>query len=587
MSDSESGNTENGKGKINSLGITPTQLLNHAQVVRIKYNKNPERGAAYLEEILQNNGFSEDNNEQIEEIRDIIYDMKKQGEEDNGSNGGFNLTPKANIEGIPDNNAEEGTNKALKQASEEILLRKTIEEYYLPKQLIDAILELGEIPRKSVETHIGIGFIDIADYTFLSKFLSPMENQSVLNGLYTAFNWVLRRHGGYLNKIEGDSLMFHFGGLIDPKVKQLGSEEEIKYIAKELFYTCVEMQRVCVLFNQANDKFIYEEADGETKEALHRAFDIISTLRNNLEVSESINALFQIRIRIGANVGEVTIGNFGPEGAKQWDVIGLPVIDAKRMEATAPIGGLRISENFYKVLEETGVVNAYFYRFQKEAQAHFGFYRDITRDELFRKSRVQLKDKKNAEFITYSVQVNPKLPEDIMNQVELLMDRGEPGSNMILEFLQYYRGNRFVINAIEQIFKKKGINVRKDQIVTIMFPNKYKAYLDKMEGDKEKTREYINKHYTLFLLFDKLGKYQDKIKEGLTFQKMDTDFTTYEQFIEQEKRRLMWEYKQRKTKSFQRMYFYNLVFPLVFKFIRTSILEYQNIIREEEVLEEL
>ncbi len=587
MSDNEIENTENGKGKINSLGITPTQLLNHAQVVRIKYNKNPERGAAYLEEILQNNGFSEDNNEQIEEIRDIIYDMKKQGEEDNGSKGGFNLTPKANLEGIADDNAEEGTNKALKQASEEILLRKTIEEYYLPKQLIDAILELGEIPRKSVETHIGIGFIDIADYTFLSKFLSPMENQSVLNGLYTAFNWVLRRHGGYLNKIEGDSLMFHFGGVIDPKVKQLGSEEEIKYIAKELFYTCVEMQRVCALFNQASDKFIYEEADGETKEALHRAFDIISTLRNNLEVSESINALFQIRIRIGANVGEVTIGNFGPHGAKQWDVIGLPVIDAKRMEATAPIGGLRISENFYKILEETGVVNAYFYRFQKEAQAHFGFYRDITKDELFRKSRVQLKDKKNAEFITYSVQVNPKLPEDIMNQVELLMDRGEPGSDMILEFLQYYRGNRFVINAIEQIFKKKGINIRKDQIVNIMFPKKHKAYLDKMEGDEEKTREYINEHYTLFLLFDKLGKYQDKIKEGLTFQKMDADFTTYEQFIEQEKRRLMWEYKQRKTKSFQRMYFYNLVFPLVFKFIRTSILEYQNIIREEEILEEL
>ena len=91
-------------------------------------------------------------------------------------------------------------------------LRRQIEEYYLPRQLVDAILDLGAIPESSVETHVGIGFLDIADYSFISKFLSPQENQVVLNGLFSALAWVLRRHGGYLNKIEGDSFMFISGG---------------------------------------------------------------------------------------------------------------------------------------------------------------------------------------------------------------------------------------------------------------------------------------------------------------------------------------------------------------------------------------
>ncbi|MDC7240639.1 MAG: adenylate/guanylate cyclase domain-containing protein, partial [Spirochaetales bacterium] len=222
-------------------------------------------------------------------------------------------------------------------------LRRDIERFYLPRHLVNAITEIGAIPNDSEEAIVGIGFLDIADYTFLSKFLSPNENQTVLNGLYSAFNWVLNKHGGYLNKLEGDSLMFQYGGPIDPNVRGLNDAEAEHYIAKELFYTCIELQRVCILFNQANDKFLYSEEEGTTKEEILKAFDIIRGLRNNEFLSPSINALFQIRIRIGASIGKVMIGNFGPEGSKHWDVIGMPVINAKRMESTAPIGGVRIS----------------------------------------------------------------------------------------------------------------------------------------------------------------------------------------------------------------------------------------------------
>lgn len=466
--------------------------------------------------------------------------------------------------------------------SREYFLRKEIEDFYLPKQLVDAILEIGGIPKTSSVTTMGIAFMDIADYTFLSKFLSPQENQEVLNGLYTAFNAVLKRHGGYLNKIEGDSLMFHYGGIIDPRTKNMSDEEARREISRELFYTCVEMQRVCVLFNQANDRFLAEAASPESRELLKRAFDIIAALRTSMEVASSFNALFQIRIRIGANIGDVTIGNFGPDGAKQWDIVGLPVIEAKRMEATAPVGGLRISEGFYRILEETGVVDAYFNRFRKEAQALFGYYRDITREELFRFSTVVLKDKQQAQFNSYSIEVNPGLPENIRDQVGLLLEKGEAGADRIVAILQYYRGNRYVIHAIEDVLRAKQIRLHKAFIFRTMHPRKYDALLRRFAGDAVKVSRFIEDENSLFDLFRSLGRYQDTVKSHDAEQRAPSEFDSFDQYIEQCVRSLNSAFEARKRYMIQKAYFYNVVFPLVFTTIRTGILEFQSRLAELE-----
>ena len=462
-------------------------------------------------------------------------------------------------------------------SNREFELRKQIEEYYLPKQLVDAIMEIGGIPSSSVVTQMGIGFLDVADYTFLSKFLSPQENQAVLNGLYTAFNSVLRRHGGYLNKLEGDSLMFHYGGIIDPKAKELEDDQHAlrRYIATELFYTCIEMQRVSGHFNDANAEFLSASETKETREVLERAFEIISVLRSGSELSPSFNALFQIRIRIGANIGNVTLGNFGPMGAKQWDVIGLPVIDAKRMESTAPVGGLRISEEFYNVLEETGIADAYYSRFRKEAQALFGYYRNITKEELFQFSRVYLKDKKNAAFNTYSIQVNPGLPESIMSQVELLLAKGDVGADKILELMQYYRGNKFVTDALENAFRKRGIRLRKSFIFETIYPKRYEALERRFGDNTEKLERYVEENWSLYRLFEKLGEYQDTIKGGFRDDSEETTFADYSTYMQRESQRILTAFERSKRSMIQKAYFYNVVYPLVFSSIRTSILEYQ------------
>jgi adenylate cyclase len=465
-------------------------------------------------------------------------------------------------------------------------LRRAIEDYYTPRQLVEAILDLGTIPQGSVETPVGIGFLDIADYSFISKFLSPTENQVVLNGLFTAFNWVLRRHGGYLNKIEGDSLMFQFGGLTDPRCRHADERTAVRVIARDLLYTCVEMQRVCSLFNAANDRFLDESADLPAREAITRAFDIIRTLRTSMEVGSSLNAFFQIRIRIGANLGIVTMGNLGPDGAKHWDITGLPVITARRMEASAPVGGLRITRELYRALVESGVVKEYLERFRRESGAMSGAFRDIKEEELFRFSVVVLRDKRNVAFETYSVQVSQGLPEGLADQTRLLLEQGEAGASRIVEFLQYYRGNRFVVDAIERVLRQKGVRLRKADVLKVVDAEAYRSLLRTHQGDTVKVVGEVTKSYSLYSLFEKLGAMQDKVKEHVSFDTPPSVHTDYRRRMAQELDNVVTNYRLVERSVRMNAFFHNYVLPLVFRSIRTSMVEYQSYAEAVEELEE-
>lgn len=440
-------------------------------------------------------------------------------------------------------------------------LEQAIEDFYLPTHLVKAIYEIGHIPSDSQETQVGVGFIDIADYTHLSKFLSPKENQMLLNGLYTAFKMVLVRHGGYLNKIEGDSMMFHFDDILDRRLWNLDKTERLTCIARELFFTCVEMQRACVLFNQANEDFLDDSASNEDRLALVDAFNIIKSLRNKDDISSILYAFFQIRIRIGANIGEVTIGNFGPSGSKQWDIIGLPVINAKRMESTAPIGGLRISAEFYDILKSTGIAEEYLNRFKSEAESLHSVYKDIQSDELYAYREVELSDKKNATYKTYSVQVYPGLPESICKQTEELLYHGLQGTKNIIDFIRYYRGNQYVINQMEALLHQKGVILRKVEMLKVIQP-------------KHTIPDQVVQRMSLFKILKYMDTYQDLVK--INFDKeIDQTFLSYDQHMTTVREQIFTLHEKRRKIIMQKAYFFEIVSPLVYISLESSLLEYQ------------
>jgi class 3 adenylate cyclase len=440
-------------------------------------------------------------------------------------------------------------------------LIQTIEEFYLPRHLVKAIYDIGHIPSDSKESQVGVGFIDVADYTHLSRFLSPKENQILLNGLYTAFQIVLERHGGFLNKIEGDSMMFQFDDVIDSRLRIMPAGDRLTFIARELFYTCVEMQRVCILFNQAHDDFVEESASEEAKQAMLAAFDIIKTLRSKDDISSTLFAFFQIRIRIGANVGEVTIGNFGPSGSKHWDVIGLPVINAKRMESTAPIGGLRISEEFYNLLEKTGIANDYFEEFKQEAKKLGSVYQNISKDELYRYREVVIQEKRGASYRTYSVQVYPALPESLAKQSEELLNHGPQGALNIIEFFRYYRGNHFAIDAIESMLALKGVKFRKAEILELIAPKQAKA------------GKSVSK-LSLFKILDYMDKYLDYV-QTMPDEADKPEFFSYDQYMSTVREQILAHYEKQKRMIIQKTFFVGVIVQQVYASIESSIREYQ------------
>ena len=422
------------------------------------------------------------------------------------------------------------------------------------------------------ESRVGIGFIDIADYTFLSKFLSPHENQTLLNGLYTAFLIVLEKHGGSLNKIEGDSLMFQFDQFSDKSLVNLDEQERENHIIKNLFYTCVEMQRVCVLFNNAEKAFLAIHSDPAIQLALQRAFDIIETLRGRSEVSAAMSAFFQVRVRIGANYGEVMLGHFGPEGYKHWDVIGMPVIEAKRMEATAPVGGLRISESFYQTLEAIGAVDDYYQRFHREARLMGSVYAGITREELFARKKVVIVEKKGAIYWTYSVQVNYKLPETIVAQVRSLLSHGAPGAERVIGLIQYYRGNELVIDALERLFNNEGVRLRKLELLRLMAPKQAAS----LSGN-------VDAQFSLARILRFMNRYQDEIKKH-SIERGHSRFVSYESSMLEQRMVIRAQFVDQRKSMLQRAAFFEVTIPLVYQSILASVLEYQT---ADELVESL
>ena len=154
--------------------------------------------------------------------------------------------------------------------------------------------------------------------------------------------------------------------------------------------------------------------------------------------------------------------------------------------------------------------------------------------------------------------------------------KGELGADRIIEFLQYYRGNKFVIEAIEDAFASCEVILRSDYILKTLYPKKYGAYLKKLNGDREKTRAYVNREYRLFDLLEKLGAYQDEIHAYHDFKGFTPEFREYDRFMEQQEKILQRLHKLKERSELQKLYFYNVVYPIVFRSVRTSILEYQH-----------
>jgi class 3 adenylate cyclase len=152
---------------------------------------------------------------------------------------------------------------------------------YLDREIAEYILSEG-YDEEGVEVEVSVLFTDVQDFTQYSADKTPSEVVSALNRLFEVIVPILARHGGHVDKFEGDGLLAVFG-------------------APEAFADHAER-----------------------------------AVRAACEISEAVNDRGEagaLTVGIGVNTGRVVAGAIGGAGRLNFSVIGAAVNVAARVEA--------------------------------------------------------------------------------------------------------------------------------------------------------------------------------------------------------------------------------------------------------------
>jgi class 3 adenylate cyclase len=152
---------------------------------------------------------------------------------------------------------------------------------YLDKEVAEYILSEG-FGDEGVEVEVTVMFCDVRDFTAFASGASPQQVVASLNGLFEVIVPIIARHGGHVDKFEGDGLLAVFG-VPDP---------------------------------------FSDHADRATRAAC--------------EIATAVNrehAAGELRVGVGLNTGVVIAGSIGGAGRLNFSVIGGAVNIASRVEA--------------------------------------------------------------------------------------------------------------------------------------------------------------------------------------------------------------------------------------------------------------
>lgn len=184
-------------------------------------------------------------------------------------------------------------------------------ERFVPKQFLRRIaaqgverIELG----KAHSTRLTILFMDIRGFTALSETMTPQQVLNFLNAYYSRMEAVLHRHGGFIDKFQGDGVMALFedeGGLS-------GAERAVA--------AAVGIRHAMQAYNTQRASVGYQP----------------------------------IQMGVGVNTGEVIIGTVGSSDRMDSTVLGDAVnLAARLQELTKTMGhAVLVSEYTYQALPD-------------------------------------------------------------------------------------------------------------------------------------------------------------------------------------------------------------------------------------------
>lgn len=177
---------------------------------------------------------------------------------------------------------------------------------YLSPKLTEKILTSGHTfgaePQRKILTVV---FTDIRGFSSVTDSLEAEELFHLLDRYLSEMIKIIHHHDGTLNKIVGDGLLIFFG---DPIPMEDHAERAVRM--------AIDMQRKVTELKDEWQRYGHE-----------------------------------LGIRIGINTGFVTVGNIGSDIHRDYTVIGNQVNVAARLETTAGVNQIFISQRTYSQVE--------------------------------------------------------------------------------------------------------------------------------------------------------------------------------------------------------------------------------------------
>ena len=186
------------------------------------------------------------------------------------------------------------------------VLRRSIESYFPPTVVRRIMAQPELITSAGHQKELTILFSDIKSFTTHSSVMEPDEIQRLLNEYFDAMVEIVFKYEGTVDKFIGDGLMVFFG---DPEPQE---DHALRCVR-----AAIEMQ------------------------------EKVRELRKKWEARGKM----PIQIRIGINTGEVVVGNMGSARRLSYTVLGAPVNLAQRLESSAPVDGILISERTNELIQ--------------------------------------------------------------------------------------------------------------------------------------------------------------------------------------------------------------------------------------------
>jgi len=169
---------------------------------------------------------------------------------------------------------------------------------YVPAELVDEMAkDPGAYSLQGTNRELTVLFSDVRGFTSISEGLSPPQLAELMNEFLTPMTRVIHKHRGTIDKYMGDAIMAFWGAPVD---------------------------------------------DAEhPRHALQAALEMVHTL-------QTMDAHFQsrgwppVRVGVGLNTGEMTVGNMGSEFRLAYTVMGDAVNLGSRLESLTRVYGVQI-----------------------------------------------------------------------------------------------------------------------------------------------------------------------------------------------------------------------------------------------------